>query len=144
VIGSVSSMVPEESSGQAPALPRETDEALPFVVRDFDPGDKHYVLDSWLKGRLKELQRKHAGQRMRIADRHAWFRECRPRFGAHLEQHGAVVACDPEKPSRILGYLVHGAGAAQFEHVKAWCAPFADLILGALRERAGIANDEED
>jgi hypothetical protein len=116
-------------------------EPLPFAVRAYEPGDKHYVLDSWLKGRLKELRAKHQGRRMRIADRHAWFRECRPRFAAHLEQHGASIACDPEKPSRILGYLVHGGGDVQFAHVKAWCDPFRDLILGALREHAGIQED---
>ena len=48
-----------------------------------------------------------------------------------------AVACDPENRSRILGYLVRRLGMPDnlrdWSHAKAWCDPFRDLIVEALR-----------
>lgn len=114
---------------------------LPFVVRDYDEStDKAYVLDSWLKGRLGELTQKYnRRKRMTVAQRHEWFTECRPRFAALLQRKDVqvLVACDPERPWRILGYAVFAPGD-HWEHVQGWCASFRDLILAALRERAAV------
>lgn len=118
---------------------------LPFVVRAYDAAtDKAYILDSWLKGRLGELSAKYSGKRKRlsIAQRHEWFTECRPRFAALLQRKDVevLVACDPEKPWRILGYAVYAPGD-RWEHVQGWCAAFCDLILAALHERAGHSEE---
>jgi hypothetical protein len=114
---------------------------LPFAIRAMEPGDRNYVLDSWLKSRLQQLRKKYPKRRMSIANRHAWFAESRPRFRAVLEDDStvALVACDPLRPDRILGWLVDHPGKADgVTHVKGWCGPFRDLIVGALRERAGL------
>jgi hypothetical protein len=122
---------------EATFLVFEPEEELPFVVRAFEPGDKHYVLDSWLKSRLRDLRQKYPRRRMTIADRHRWFQESRPAFARSLEaaaRDGAVVvACDPEAPTRILGWLI--GPPHDYSHVKAWCNDYRDLILGALTAR---------
>lgn len=123
-----------DTLGAFPAPP------LPFRVREYDPAtDKHYVLDSWLKSRLADLRKKYPGKRMSIKQRHEWFAATRPVFAATLENAASTVliACDPEKPERILGWLV-SMGSEHYAHVKAWCDPFRDLILGELYARAGL------
>lgn len=135
----------QDQAGAAPQLSLAASGELPFVVRAYDEStDKAYILDSWLKGRLAELTQKYSGRRKRmtVSQRHEWFSDTRPRFAALLQRKDVevLVACDPERPWRILGYAV-GAPGDRWEHVQGWCASFRDLILAALRERAGLSKE---
>lgn len=112
-------------------LPAGLDPDDVFLVRAYEPGDRNYILDSWLKST--------APRRVPPRERHAWFQEWRPRYDELLGKTPVVVACDPEAPHRILGWMI--ASRNHYHHVKAWCSDYRDLIVGAMRDKLEGGSD---
>jgi hypothetical protein len=80
----------------------------PVGLRYAEPGDVAYVVATWLQSMTEGVTRRRRGRRME---------ELRPEVQARLARYSAVVACSPEHPSTIHGWICWGARGLEYVFV---------------------------
>lgn len=74
----------------------------PLVLRRAGQDDVPFICNSWVKSYLKDAKWLHRDQ----VEQAVYFEEHRALIGHILERCGALIACNPEAPTQIFGYLV--------------------------------------
>lgn len=82
-----------------------------ILIRDADPSDLAFILDSWLK-RAVHFRDPH------IANDHTWFVNYRPVVERLLQTSECKVAAYADMPHQIFGYIVYEPGIVHWIFVK--------------------------
>ena len=83
-------------------------EGEPVGVRAMEPGDRQFVLDHWLNSERKLTRLPPA----------RFFPWRRPIAEHHVDHGGVIVACAPESPGTIYGWLCASApGVIEYAYV---------------------------
>ena len=73
---------------------------LPITIRDADPADVSFIFSSWLKSFRK-------GELCQGVDNAIYYSEHHKVIERILRRSTVKIACNPQDPSQIMGYLVY-------------------------------------
>lgn len=82
---------------------------FPLKTRLISPGDRNFVLSSWLKSNL-------ASRDHRDIRREVYYEFLTPVVSSILERAVCLVLCDIESPDHIYGYIVYEPGELLVVH----------------------------
>lgn len=92
-------------------------EATPlYVLRQAEADDVPFICNSWVRSYYNDFAWLHRDQ----VEQDAYFDGQRALVGHILERCGALIACNPEKPTQIFGYLVAEKPDAQQVAIVHW------------------------
>jgi hypothetical protein len=102
--------------------------------RDMEPGDRKFILSSWLRNHRKagDWPRRMAN----LLGEQAYYDAHTPVVEKLLERSGALVACNPLTPHQIIGYSVMSDSVLHWLFVK---APFRWDPAAEVHPRIGTA-----
>ena len=111
--------------------PIELPGGLPVAFRPMEPGDRHFIMSSWLRGHNKAGDWPHrlGTPRCNLDRGELGCGCCRFTHRRYWKEHGqvverllhrstVVVACNPADPHQVLGYVVFEPGMLHWIFVK--------------------------